>query len=598
MADYNQLKTDIAEVIRTNGNEEITGEVLQYILLQMVSSLGADMQFVGKATPDIEPIEPDQNIFYIGGQGQYRNFSGLQTDVAEGSLGLFMWKGSWSARVITVTRPIDATLTEGGVNPVEGGAIFAEFKNLRDAGYLFAGLAVPSTQPPQTLTEKIFYIASEGGIYANFGTGITLPDGLNIIRYDGSVWRGETIFEVTSTVEQSSQKLLTAGGAYTELEKKVDKEEGKGLSDENFTTAEKQHLNELPTAAQLLTLLAGKQDVLTFDNEPTEDSRNPVTSGGVHDAIKDFITRAVNDLLNYYTKSETYTKTEVQNLIAVIKQFKIEVVPVLPEASAETMYTLYLVPSAHAVSENVKDEYITLTRSEGGVLTYYWEQIGTTAVDLSNYPTFAEMNAAIATALASYYTSAQVDELLNALKGTLADVRISADKAVILTGVAAAVTVMVKIDASATAITLKRDGVSIGTGTGKTLTVIDNVTPAQAGSITYQVEALIGSVTRIEEATVAVEDAVYYGAGSYITDITTKASARMTPAGRYGITVANDGDHIYVLVPMSMSVEYMTMGGLDLPLDTVTCVVVDGKAYKCYRSANAYVAGSYTINVY
>jgi hypothetical protein len=33
---YNELKTSIAEVIRTNGNEEITGEVLQYVLLALL----------------------------------------------------------------------------------------------------------------------------------------------------------------------------------------------------------------------------------------------------------------------------------------------------------------------------------------------------------------------------------------------------------------------------------------------------------------------------------------------------------------------------------------------------------------------------------
>lgn len=598
MADYNQLKTDIAEVIRTNGNEEITGEVLQYILLEMVSSLGADMQLAGRATPDIEPSEPDQNIFYIGGQGQYRNFTGLEVDVVEGQMVLFMWNGTWSARIITITRPVDDALTQGGQNPVEGGAIFADFKKLRDAGYLFAGLAIPATQPPQNLTEKVFYIASEGGIYANFGTGITLPDGLSIIRYDGSVWRGDTIFEVTSEVEQSSAKLLTSGGAYTELQKKVDKEEGKGLSQENYTSAEKEKLTNLPTAAQLVELFAQKQDTLQFDNEPTEESNNPVTSGGVYDAIKYFITRAVNDLVNYYTKSETYTKTEVNNLLALIKQFNIEVVPVLPEASAETMYTIYLVPSTHAVSENVKNEFITLTKVVEGQTVYYWEQIGTTAVDLSNYPTFDEMNAAIAASLASYYTKTEVDAIVNLIYGTLAGVNLSADKLVILVGSAAAVSLAVSLEASATAITLKRDGVTIGTGTGKTLSIIDNLTPAASGNIVYEVEAVIGGVTRTASVTVKAEDAVYYGAGDDVSDIVTAASARLTPAGRYNITVANDGDFIMVLVPMSMSVNYITLGGLDMPLDTVTGVVVGTIAYKCYKSANAYVAGTYTINVY
>ena len=41
----------------------------------------------------------------------------------------------------------------------------------------------------------------------------------------------------------------------------------------------------LPTNDEIVLALAGKQDVLTFDNEPTENSNNPVKSGGVYDAI-------------------------------------------------------------------------------------------------------------------------------------------------------------------------------------------------------------------------------------------------------------------------------------------------------------------------
>jgi hypothetical protein len=44
-------------------------------------------------------------------------------------------------------------------------------------------------------------------------------------------------------------------------------------------------LSALPTNDALTLALAGKQDVLTFDNEPTSGSNNPVKSGGVYDAI-------------------------------------------------------------------------------------------------------------------------------------------------------------------------------------------------------------------------------------------------------------------------------------------------------------------------
>lgn len=59
-----------------------------------------------------------------------------------------------------------------------------------------------------------------------------------------------------------------------------------------ITSGDVTKLRALPTNAQLTTLLNGKQDTLTFDNVPTENSLNPVKSGGVHSAIKDEETRA------------------------------------------------------------------------------------------------------------------------------------------------------------------------------------------------------------------------------------------------------------------------------------------------------------------
>lgn len=65
------------------------------------------------------------------------------------------------------------------------------------------------------------------------------------------------------------------------------------------------------------------------------------------------------------------------------------VVAELPIASAQTMGDIYLVPSTSSKTKNVKDEFITI--EDNG--TYEWEQIGSTAVDLSNYYTKTEADA-------------------------------------------------------------------------------------------------------------------------------------------------------------------------------------------------------------
>lgn len=100
-----------------------------------------------------------------------------------------------------------------------------------------------------------------------------------------------------------------------------------------------------------------------------------------------FITSTVNNLTNYYLKTETYTKAEVDALIEAVSTLTIEVVQVLPTHDISTT-TIYLVPKATAGTQDVYDEYIYVNND--------WEHIGSTEVDLSNY-----------------YTKTQVDSLLS-----------------------------------------------------------------------------------------------------------------------------------------------------------------------------------------
>lgn len=113
----------------------------------------------------------------------------------------------------------------------------------------------------------------------------------------------------------------------------------------------------------------------------------------------------ITSLTNYYTKNETYSQEEVDQLVSVIKQFNVVVAASLPTASASTMNTIYLIPSSHSEQGNVKDEFITI--QDGG--SYKWEQIGSTAVDLSGYSTTTEMNTAISNV--SFLNDVKVNEI-------------------------------------------------------------------------------------------------------------------------------------------------------------------------------------------
>ena len=79
MANYSNLKSTIDTNIKTNGNEEITGAILNSVLNSMVSSLGAGYQYMGVATTSTNPGTPDAKVFYLAyTPGTYTNFSGIE----------------------------------------------------------------------------------------------------------------------------------------------------------------------------------------------------------------------------------------------------------------------------------------------------------------------------------------------------------------------------------------------------------------------------------------------------------------------------------------------------------------------------------------
>lgn len=82
---------------------------------------------------------------------------------------------------------------------------------------------------------------------------------------------------------------------------------------------------------------------------------------------KAFITKTVLDLENYYSKSETYSKDEIDNRISLIPRFDVQVVSSLPTTNiSET--TVYLVSSGDD-SDNLYTEYINVNG--------LWEILGT-----------------------------------------------------------------------------------------------------------------------------------------------------------------------------------------------------------------------------
>lgn len=132
------------------------------------------------------------------------------------------------------------------------------------------------------------------------------------------------------------------------------------------------------------------EDLLNKPTIPTKTSDLENDSG--------FITNTVNDLTNYYLKSETYTQTEVNNLIGQIKTISIEVVNTLPTTGEDNK--IYLVPKEGSTGD-VYNEYIWVNNT--------WELIGSTQVDLTGYATQDWVNNQIK----DFLNESQVTQIVN-----------------------------------------------------------------------------------------------------------------------------------------------------------------------------------------
>lgn len=81
MANFDVLKSAIKQSIKSNGANEITGNILQNILVSIVSNVGKYGSFIGAASIDTNPGIQDGPVFYIAFEdGVYQNFNGLTVE--------------------------------------------------------------------------------------------------------------------------------------------------------------------------------------------------------------------------------------------------------------------------------------------------------------------------------------------------------------------------------------------------------------------------------------------------------------------------------------------------------------------------------------
>lgn len=117
--------------------------------------------------------------------------------------------------------------------------------------------------------------------------------------------------------------------------------------------------------------------------------------------VSRFITKSINDLINYYTKSAIDDKiTDLEGKISAIPKFSVSVVSARPTENINET-TIYLVKTGDD-NENLYTEYIYVNGS--------WEMLGTQVLKLTGYAT----ETWVTTQIANYVTESRVNELIAA----------------------------------------------------------------------------------------------------------------------------------------------------------------------------------------
>lgn len=189
MANYTELKAAISAVIKANGNNEITGAILQNVLNTIVSTVGANKTFVGMATPTTAPGMPDGNIFYLANTaGEYTNFNTPTGNVTvnPGEL-VYLWNGVsgyWGKMVIGLSSDGVFTLVNT-VNQINATGRYA---------YTDTGIVTGSNAGSQRI--PVFLVAGQKYLFTLTTVGGNAPVNIQGIKTDGTF---ATIGSITGT---------------------------------------------------------------------------------------------------------------------------------------------------------------------------------------------------------------------------------------------------------------------------------------------------------------------------------------------------------------------------------------------------------------
>lgn len=348
----------------------------------------------------------------------------------------------------------------------------------------------------------------------------------------------------TSAITNDATKIPASSLVYAGLDGKVDKVSGKQLSTEDFTTAEKTKLAGIEDGADVNIIETVKVNnvALTPDASKAVNVAVPTkTSAITNDS--GFITNAVNDLANYYKKSETYTQSEIDGMLTGAFHYKGTVatyadLPASPEVG--DVYNIETADSTHGIKagDNV---------AWNGTA---WDVLSGT-MDLSAYYTSAQVDGLLddkVDKVAGYGLSQ--NDLTDALKATYdgkQDALTTAQLNAVNSGITSAL--VTKIGTNETAIATINSSDVMNSG----------ITSAGVGQITTNKNDIAGIKTSAY-ATSGITSAKVDAYDAYADEIAGKMAKFDTAptGGKVVLTVASDDDAVVEMTD--------TIGAIDKPV--------------------------------
>lgn len=261
-ANWSELKNSIANIIKTNGNQEITGQLLQNTLNSIVSSVGENATFAGVAIPATNPGAPDGPVFYLAtGPGVFSNFDGITLGVSESAI--FLWGEdedgvlSWSKKPLSfATAEALKYISCAGVYNLHGyisaeSGAFVSNENYRATDYIpllktYGDILVTGAEAgPSSLIVAFYdssknFISGVGNTTSAYVPTSDIPENAKFVRCGTSFDTAETAIIYLDNVIALAQSIAENSQRIAALEREIVKTKSKylALKYQGFYTAD------------------------------------------------------------------------------------------------------------------------------------------------------------------------------------------------------------------------------------------------------------------------------------------------------------------------------------------------------------------------